>query len=429
MPRFNWRLLWGSLIVGVLGAAAAQLFGYLLRIFQWVFLGGIAGYKAPALPSEGGSLVQIVGSARLGLIPLSLVAGALVAGILVSRIAPESRGLGTNKVIEGYRGSLRAVTLKVAIVKVVSSSVVLGSGGAAGREGPMSLFGAWLGAAWGRSRKIVGEEQRLLLLVGAAAGMAALFRVPLGGAVFAVEVISRRLRFASRAFPYALAASLTSYGLTLVWAGSGPFFRVPGQPGAYRFFDLWRFAVVGVAAGLIGALLPLLFDRTLRFFQRLPLPGLLKPCLGALGVGAVALFLPQVLGDGYGWIENALRGEFPCGLFGWLLAAKLVAFLLTVTSGGPGGVMAPSLYLGAMAGGLFCRAFGLPPAPFMIAGMAGVYGSAARVPLASMLLLTEMSGGYRLLIPVAVTVVCATLIQSSLASLTGCPSLYAAQEK
>jgi CIC family chloride channel protein len=429
MLRFKWGLVWGSLIIGLLGAAAAQLFGYLLRISQWVFLGGVAGYKAPALPSEGGSLVQVIGASRLGLIPLSLVTGALAAGLLVARISPESRGLGTNKVIQGYRGTLSSITMRMALVKIFSSSIILGSGGAAGREGPMSLFGAWLASAWARTRKMADEDRHLLLLVGAAAGMAALFRAPLGAAVFAVEVVYLRFRFAFSAFPYALVASLTSYGLTLFWAGRGAFFRVPGPPEAHRFLDLWRFAVIGVAAGLVGALLPLLFGWSLRFFQRLRLPGFLKPSLGALGVGAVALFLPQVLGDGYGWIQTALRGEFPCGLFIWLLAAKLVAFLLTVTSGGPGGVMAPSLYLGAMAGGLFCRAFGLPPAPYMVAGMAGVFGSAARVPLASTLLLAEMAGGYHLLVPVAVAVAFATLTQSSLASLTVRPSLYAAQGK
>jgi CIC family chloride channel protein len=162
-------------------------------------------------------------------------------------------------------------------------------------------------------------------------------------------------------------------------------------------------------------------------FHKLPIPPWTKPALGGLGVGLLALKLPQVLGGGYGWIQLAMRGELALTLLLLLVGAKLLAFALTVSSGGSGGVFAPSLFVGAMLGGACATLFHQPSAIFVVVGMAAVFGAAARVPIATMLMVTEMAGGYQLLVPAGSAVMVSYLLQLQLSRGLKYGSLYEAQ--
>jgi CIC family chloride channel protein len=159
----------------------------------------------------------------------------------------------------------------------------------------------------------------------------------------------------------------------------------------------------------------------------LPGPPHLKPAIGGLGVGLLALVLPQVLAGGYGWIQEAINGQLSLALLFILIFAKIIAFALTVSSGGSGGVFAPSLFVGAMLGGFFARLVHQPSAAFAVIGMAAVFGAAARVPFATLLMVTEMTGGYRLLVPAALAVMLSYLVQVVLSQPFKYRSLYEAQ--
>ena len=162
-------------------------------------------------------------------------------------------------------------------------------------------------------------------------------------------------------------------------------------------------------------------------FAAIPIPNHVKPALGGLGVGLLALALPQVLGGGYGWIQLAMNGQLALGLMAVLVLAKLLALALTVSSGGSGGVFAPSLFIGAMLGGVVARVLGQPPAPFVIVGMAALFAGAARVPIATMLMVTEMTGGYHQLVAAGLAVTISYGVQRSLSAKLRYPSLYEAQ--
>jgi CIC family chloride channel protein len=162
-------------------------------------------------------------------------------------------------------------------------------------------------------------------------------------------------------------------------------------------------------------------------FAALRVPAWTKPAIGGLGVGLLALRLPQVLGGGYGWIQEAIDGQMALRLLLVLLFAKMLALSLTVSSGGSGGVFAPSLYVGSMLGGAFATAFHHPPAGFVIIGMAAVFGGAARVPIATLLMVAEMTGGYQLLVPAGLAVMLSYLIQIKLSPFFKYGSLYEAQ--
>jgi CIC family chloride channel protein len=144
-------------------------------------------------------------------------------------------------------------------------------------------------------------------------------------------------------------------------------------------------------------------------------------------VGVLALWLPQVLQGGYGWIQLAINGQLVLHLLLLLVFAKIVAFALTVSSGGSGGVFAPSLFIGAMLGGSFAILLHQPPAVFVVVGMAAVFGAAARVPVATMLMVTEMAGGFHLLVPAGMAVMISYLLQGRLSSRLKYRSLYEGQ--
>lgn len=159
----------------------------------------------------------------------------------------------------------------------------------------------------------------------------------------------------------------------------------------------------------------------------IPIPPHVKPAIGGLGVGLLALELPQVLGGGYGWVQEAIDGRLALRLLLILVFAKMLAFALTVSSGGSGGVFAPSLFVGAMLGGFLAQVFHQPSAAFTVVGMAAVFGGAARVPIATLLMVTEMTGGYHLLVAAALAVMLSYLIQVTLSAHLKYKSLYEAQ--
>jgi CIC family chloride channel protein len=212
-----------------------------------------------------------------------------------------------------------------------------------------------------------------------------------------------------------------------LFVGWKPLFHVPaglGDPGATDY--LW-YAVLGLASGLVATLLPLVFYGMRDAFRRIPIPLPLKPALGGLGVGLMALWLPQVLGGGYGWIQEAIDGRLAVRLLLVLVFAKTLAFALTVSSGGSGGVFAPTLFVGAMLGGVVAQATGQSTPAFVAVGMAAVFGGAARVPMATLLMVTEMTGGYRLLVPAALAVFVSYFVQRLLGERLAYRSLYEAQ--
>jgi CIC family chloride channel protein len=185
--------------------------------------------------------------------------------------------------------------------------------------------------------------------------------------------------------------------------------------------------VLGVLAALVGTLLPNAFYGLRDAFRELPIPNTFKPAIGGLGVGLLAWKFPQILGGGYGWIQDAIDGRMIVGVLLVLVFVKILAFALTVSSGGSGGVFAPTLFIGAMLGGFLATLLHLPVAPFVVIGMAAVFGAAAHVPIASLIMVTEMTGSYRLFAPAAFAVLVAYLLQSQLSARLKYTSLYEAQ--
>lgn len=426
MTRRRW-LIFDTLLLGVVGALSAQIFTYLLKSAQFLFLQAMAGYTQPGLPEEGGVLIQVIGPHGLWLVPLATTMGGIISGLLVYTFAPEAEGHGTDTAVKAFHRTGGLIRRRVAPLKTLASAITIGSGGAAGREGPTALISAGVGSIYASLFKRSEEDRRLLVLIGMAAGLSAIFRSPIGTAIFAIEVLYSDMEFEASPLLYTMLASLVAYVVNGLFVGWQPLFQVPAGLNVPKFTDYAWYLVLGVGCGLAATLVPVVFYGMRDLFHFLPLAPQLKPAVGGLGLGLLAVALPQVLGGGYGWIQEAMDGRLPLMIMLVLVLAKLLAFSLTVSSGGSGGVFAPTLFVGAMVGGVMAKLCGQPSAAMVVVGMAAVFGGAARVPIATLLMVTEMTGGYQLLVPAALAVSLSCLIQNLLSSRIKYKSLYEAQ--
>ncbi len=338
--------------------------------------------------------------------------GGLICGLLIQGFAPEGETEGTDSLIKTYHYRSGMMRLRNAPVKGLASLATIGTGGSAGWEGPMSLLGAGVSTLLSRVWKIDARERRILLLAGAAGGIGAIFQTPFGGAVFAAEVL-----FCSTAIEYSvllpcLVSSLVGYA-TLGFFCEHSRKIVLAEPLSYHpAFDIpWLllFAVCCALLGLLFVQMQQIFRN--RFFARMLLPDFLKPALGGLLLGCIALFLPQCRGGGYEYYQAVANGFLPLGLLFALLIGKMLATALTLTSGGCGGLLGPSLLIGGLFGGIFallgqglCGILGIPElAPdlelYVLLGMGSFFAGIGKVPLTATILVCDMIGSYELVVP------------------------------
>ncbi len=399
----------------------------MLRLSTKFFLGRMAGYVAPGIPAEGLTLHETIGPHGLWLIPLVTTLGGLISGIVVYTWAPEAEGHGTDTAVKAVHWTGGRIRARVAPIKMIASAITIGSGGSAGREGPTALIAAGFGSIYASLLHRPDRERRLLVLMGMAAGLSAIFRSPIGTAIFAVEVLYDGIEFESEALLYCMLAAIVAYAVNGAFSGWQSLFQVPQTTRFMGLSDFGWYVALGVASGVVATILPELFYRMRDLFMALRIPAFLKPAIGGLLLGLMGMWLPQVLGGGYGWIQEAIDGRLALGLLIVLLGAKMVALSLTVSSGGSGGVFAPSLYVGAMLGGILAALTHQPPAGMVIIGMGAVFGGAARVPIATLLMVAEMTGGYQLMVPAGLAVMLSFLVQIKLSKFMKYDSLYEGQ--
>jgi len=397
----RWILL--SALVGGVAGVGAILFDLAFRFSQWLFLERLGGFLPPAPGGEGGPGFP---PQHAWLLPLVLVVGALVAGALVFGLAPEAEGHGTDAVIDAFHRKRGKIRRRVPIVKAIASAITIGSGGSAGREGPIAQIGAGFGSALGDLLGLTNTDRRLLMMAGVAGGIGGIFKAPLGATLFAAEVLYSSTDFEYEVLLPGLISSITSYSIYSSYAGWGFLFAVP--PIAFHSpRELLVYALLGLICALFGWIYPRVFyGMRDRIFRPLRLPPWLKPAVGALALGLLAVVFPQALGMGYGYIQEAIRGEHTATFLLVFALVKMVATSLTISSGGSGGVFGPSLVIGGALGAAFGRFAadhvpGLAPVPLaaLMVGMGGFFAGVAKVPFASVIMVMEMTGSYGLLVP------------------------------
>jgi CIC family chloride channel protein len=428
----GYRLLLYSFLVGIAGGLAAQLFIWLSDLAERFLLVGIAGYRPPELGVLNPA--PISGPWGLWLIPVATTIGGLLSGILVYTFAPEAEGHGTDAAVDAFHfkgGKIRPI---VPLIKLVASAITIGSGGAAGREGPTAQTSVGIGSILADILRLQDEERRVLVLAGMAAGLAAIFRSPLGMAIFAVEILYSSMAFESEALIYTVIASVVAYAVNGLFVGWQPLFLFPANVHFTRPIALIGYAALGVVAGIVGAIEPPVFYGIRDFFRSIKIPNHVKPAIGGLLLGLVALIVPEILATGYGWIQKTISGDY----IGWYLIllafAKILAMSFTISSGGSGGVFGPNVYIGAMVGtwvayvaDKFIPDAAFNPSAFAVVGMAAVFAGTARVPIATLVMVSEMTGGYGLIVPSMLATTIAFVVQRALSAGFKYPGLYEAQ--
>ncbi|HEX5450793.1 MAG TPA: chloride channel protein, partial [Candidatus Limnocylindrales bacterium] len=418
----KWVVL--GAVIGVVGGSGAIVFYRALQLATGFFLGLLAGWPPPTPAGEGGS--PIVAVARPLLLPLIVAAGGLISGFIVFRLAPEAEGHGTDTAIAAFHHAPRGIRARVPLVKLVASAITIGSGGSGGREGPTAQISAGFGSLLARALDLEPRDARIAVAAGIAAGIGAIFRAPLGGAVLGAEIMYRD-DVESDALVPSFIASIIAYSIFAATVGFQPMF---GEQARFAFdqpLQLAWYALLGVAAGTVGILyVDGFYGLTERFAgwrstAGRAVPRAIKPAVGGLLVGCIGLVLPGVLGTGYGYVQAGLDRSALLALPLWVVLAlpfaKILATSLSIGSGGSGGIFGPGMVIGGLLGAGLWRllapiAPGIPadPAPFVIVTMMALFGSVAHAPLAVMLMVAEMTGNLGMLAPAMVAVGLATFV-------------------
>lgn len=411
--------------IGVVGGLGAIIFYTALDMASRFFLGVLAGYAPPTPAGEGGA--PITDALRPWAIPLVVGLGGLISGIIVFRFAPEAEGHGTDAAIGAFHHAPRGIRARIPLVKLVASAITIGSGGSGGREGPTAQISAGFGSFLSRLLDLEARDARVAVAVGMAAGIGAIFRAPLGGAILGAELLYRDDIESDALFP-SFIATIVAYSIFGAVEGFSPIFGTQATYGFSNPVQLGWYALIGIVCGFVGLLYIRGFYGLTDWFGRWTVPRALRPAIAGLIVGCLGLVVPGALGTGYGFVQAGLDAQSLLAIPLWMILAlpfaKILATSLSIGSGGSGGVFGPGMVIGGLLGAGLWRllepiapAIPASPAPFVIVAMMALFGSVAHAPLAVMLMVAEMTGNLSMLAPAMVAVGLATFV-------VGRPSMY-----
>ena len=438
--RNQARLLGAAILVGVVAGVGAVVFQLACQIAVYFALNVGAGYfpqepfgehPPPWIAHPASWMPQPRGDFAPWLLLLIPTLGGVISGVMVFSLAPEAEGHGTDAVIAAYHDRKGRIRYRVPIIKTLASAITIGSGGSGGREGPIAQIGAGFGFFLANVMKFKSADRRVLMAAGMGAGIAAIFRAPLAGALFAAEVLYWSPEFEPEVIMPAGLASVVSYCTFGLFFSDGwrPLFDTPNL----TFDNPWQlgpYLLLAVSMIVLAMIYTRSFYGLTNLFHRLPMIRHFKPAVGAFLTGAigVALFFAfgnksvlAVLAFGYGALQMAMTDSVQqaAGADALWLAAILAAISvgkilttgLTIGSGGSGGVFGPSMVIGGCGAGalglvlkVLLTAIGWgaavpPPAAFVIVGMAGFFAAAAKTPFSTMVIVSEMTGNYNLILP------------------------------
>lgn len=374
--------------------------------FRWL----ITGIKNMFF-EDGRALLHFMGAYYVIVIP---AAGGLIVGLLIHYFAKEAKGHGVPEVMLAVAKMGGRIRPRVVLVKALASAVCIGSGGSAGREGPIVQIGSAFGSTIGQLFNLSEDKIKILIACGAAGGIAATFNAPMAGMFFALEVIL--MAYGPKHISSVVLSAVTATVVSRHFLGNYPAFVIP----SYQMSSAWEIPLYFVF-GFLAAVTALVFIKALYKTEDavdlIKTPEYIKPVFGGLIIGSIGFFYPQIFGVGYEFIEKALHGELAAQIAVILIFLKITATSVTLGSGGSGGVFAPSLFIGAMLGSayglltqFFLPAIAIHPGACALVGMGAVFAGAAQAPLSAIMILFEMTNDYRIILPLMITCVISTMV-------------------
>ncbi len=390
-----------AVAVGLAGGFGAVGFRYLIDFFQSIAYG------------SSQELLTVIEHTPWFFRLLVPTGGGLMVGLLVYWFAREAKGHGVPEVMEAVALKSGIIRKRIVFVKALASAICIGTGGSVGREGPIVQIGSAIGSSIGQLVKVSADRMKTLVGCGAAAGIAATFNAPIAGTMFALEVILGDFGIAT--FSPIVIASVTATAVSRHFLGDIPAFEVP----AYELLSTWEFplyAGLGLFCAIVGVAFTKILYKTEDLFDDFKFPEYLKPVMGGFMLGGMGFLFPHILGVGYGGINLSLWQSLSWWALLVLVIYKIIATSVTIGSGGSGGIFAPSLFLGAMAGGFFGTvvhhlfpAVTASPGAYSIVGMGAVVSATTHGPISAILILFEMTGDYKIILPLMTTCIISTL--------------------
>lgn len=418
----KWFLL--ASLVGAASGLGAVLFQVLGQLVGQYTLASFAGFVPGEASGEQALFPHAEHTLSLGMIVVIMGLGGLVSGYIVFKWAPEAEGHGTDAAIESFHHGRGLIRARVPIVKTITSAITIGTGGSAGREGPIAQIGAGFGSYLATKLHLSDRDRRIMLAAGMAGGVGAIFRAPLAGALFAGEILYREGDIESDVVVPAAISSIVSYSVySLFMPADAAFLPLFGDGLHYQMTSLAELLPMALMS-IVLVLAAVIYIRTFYGLHKLSkkitaVPNFVKPAIGAVLAGLVGVGLHvafdkgdshamlAVLSTGYGSLQTALEDPAKLGIGALLLIAggKVLTTSLTISTGGSGGVFGPSMVIGGCVGaalGLwFQDLFGIEtdPGAYAIIGMAGFFAGAAHAPISTIIMVSEMTGDYKLLLP------------------------------
>jgi CIC family chloride channel protein len=407
LPGENTGMIVTAAIIGLLAGVAIIVFREAVDLVHELIF--VRGYELLRI-GEGGwrrlllPLIPMFGMVLL--IPLSLMFPGKVNGY-------------------GFTNFLRRVNLENGVIharnifiKIASTAVTIGSGNSAGVEGPIAQIGGALGSQVGQQLRVSGARMKVYVAAGCAGGIAGIFNAPIAGIFFAAEIILLGTYEVS-SFAALVIASALSTVVSRAYYGEVPAFPIPNYHMVNPFVEIPLYGIMALLIGLLAVVHIRFFYLVRDKFEALKIHAQLKPILGAFMVGSIGIVFPQVMGDGYDFIEQVLAGHGVVWIMLALIFLKSIATAITLGSGGAGGVFAPALFIGAVVGGAFGGIvhYLLPtltatPGAYATIGIGAFLAASTHAPMTAIFLLFEMTGNYMIIVPVMLTAIVGTVIAS-----------------
>ena len=388
-------------VTGILGGLGAVVFNWLIELFQRLIY------------FQSGHLSEIVSSVAWWRIVIGPAIGGAVVGPLVYFFAREAKGLGVPEVIHAVALGGGIIRKRLVLLKAFASAICIGSGGSAGREGPIIQMCSAIGSALGQSVGLSSEQLRVLVGCGAAAGIGATFNAPIAGAIFALEIVLSDITLSTVA--PVLLSSVVGTVVSRTILGNYALFQIP--PYAWQSWQLPSYVFLGAGGGLVAVAFTISLYRMEDLWSSFKVPEYCKASIGGIVVGCLGLYLPQVMGLGYQTIGKILLGQQVWSLLLILLPLKILATVVTLGSGGSGGILGPSFFMGAALGGLFgfgvnavFPQFAAPPGAYAVVGMCAVAAGTTLAPLQAIVMVLEMTKAYGMILPLALCCAISTFI-------------------
>ena len=412
------RVLLLSIPTGIIAGLGSVAFFALLDVSHVFFLEYLIGYFPPGPGGEHSLITLPVKELTRWMFLVVPAVGGLLAGWLIYTFAPEAEGHGTDAALESYHFKHAFIRGRIPLIKSLASAITIGSGGSGGREGPIAQIGAGFGSILAQKLKLNEAERRVLMMSGMSAGIGSIFHAPLAGAIFAAEILYRDIDMEYELLVPSAITSVVAYCVFALFFGFDHLFITPDVTFS-NAGEMLPYTILAIVVALAAGFYARLFYKVRDLFTALPILPHFKPAIGGLMTGIVGFFLPASIYTGYGVLQEALNGHLAIGFLLAVAFAKMFTTAFSIASGGSGGVFGPSVVIGGALGGsigliLHHLMPSLVPIPqaYVIVGMAGFFASAASTPFSTIIMVSEMTGGYGLLLPAVWVTTLAFLFRS-----------------